>query len=510
MKDEKIKLVQRDTFETIENAVNTAVNLVKPTYGPTGNKVIISKQLHKIVVDDGVQIMRDLELNDPAENAVLNVIRETAVKTNDLVGDGTTGAMIMLQGIISAVSKLAHRDTRKIEKELKKGLEEVRAQLIKMAKPVTTQAELEKVARISFDDPKISKIIADAWFKLGKDGVLTVDRSGTMETFVDITEGIQIDRGYISPYMITNPQRMEALIEKPYILLTDYRMTEVSDILPIMEKMVAKKMFNLIVICDNLEQNALSTAIVNKIQGKFNVIAVNAPSSGPDRTVFLEDVALMTGAKFYSLNKGDKLEDVEIADLGRAERFISTRDRSVIVGPKAKKSIITQAISDLNTSLSLAQTPKEKNEHIKRLARFNNKIGVIKVGASTEQEERALRYKVEDAIHAVHAAFKGGVVPGAGLGLSRVKTSSKILNEALLQPHQQLCNNVGIETQYDLKDNEAFNVVTEKKGNFMEVGVTDPVDVLKAGVESAVSIACLLITSKGMIVENPPKINNNQ
>lgn len=505
MIEEKIRLIQRDTFDVIQSAVNKTVDLIKPTYGPSSNKVIISKQLHKLVVDDGVQIARDLELNDPAENAVLTVIRETAIRTNDRVGDGTTSSMIMLQGIINEVAKISNRDTRKIEKELKKGFEEAKKILLGMSKKISTKEELEKVARISFDDPTISKLIADSWFKLGKDGVLTVDRSGTMETFVDITEGVQIDRGYISPYMITNPQRMEAVIEKPYILLTDYRLTEASDIFPIMEKLALKKITNLVIIAENIEQSALATIIVNKMQGKFNVIAVNAPFSGSERTVFMEDVALMTGAKFFSAGKGDKLEDAEITDLGRADRFMATRDSSVIVGPKSKKGVITEAISNLNSSLAIAKDDKDKKEYTKRLARFNNKIGVIKVGAATENEERALRYKVEDAIHAVHAAFKGGVVPGAGLGLARVKTSSRILNEALKQPHTQLCNNVGIDTQFELKNDEAFNAVTEKKGNFMEVGVMDPVDVLIAGVESAVSISSLLITSKGMIVENPPK-----
>jgi len=503
----KIKLVTKDTFEVIESAVNKIVNLIKPTYGPSGNKVIISKMMHKIVVDDGVQIAKDLELNDPAENAVLNVVIETAVKTNDLVGDGTTGALIMLKGIINEVGKLQYKDTRKIEKELKKGFEEAKKELLRMAKPTTTLKDLEKVARISIDDEEVSKIIASAWFKLGKDGVLTVDRSGTMKTFVDITEGIQIKRGYISPYMVTNPQRMEAIVEKPYILLTDYRLTEVNDILPIMEKMAKEKIFSLVLVCDNIEQNALATAIANKMEGKFNIVAVNIPEDGVDRTNFLEDIALMTNAILFSQNKGDKLENVEISELGRATRFIASSDKSVIIEPKAKKGEVNKAIKDLKIIIDSTENKNQKEKYIERLARLQNKIGVVKVGASTEQEERALRYKAEDAINAVHSAFKGGVVAGAGLGLSRLKTSSLILNEALKQPHIQLSNNVGTEMRFDLKENEAYNVVTEKTGDFMKVGVMDPVNVLIAGVESAVSIASLLITSKGMIVENPPEIN---
>lgn len=498
----KTKIITKNTFDTIREVVNKTVDLIAPTYGPASNKVIISKVLNKMVIDDGVQIARDLEFPDPVENAVLHVIREVAISTNDRVGDGTTSSMIMLRAIIEEVAKATNSNPRKIEKELKEALEEVKDQLKKEAKQISSKEDLKKVARVSFDNPEIAEIIADTWHRIGKDGIISIDRSGTMETTVEMSDGIKIDRGYISPYMITHPNRMEAIIEKPHILITDYRLTEVNDLLPIMDAMFKKQLTNLVVICENIEQNALATAIINKMQGKFNLIAINAPTGD----TILEDIALMTGAKLFSSKKGDKLEEAKIEDLGRAERFTAKRTESVIVGPKGTKATIKQAKEDLNVAMIAAKNEKEKEMHRKRLAWFNNKIAIIKVGAPTSNEVNALRYKVEDAVNAVHSAFSGGVVCGAGLALSRLSTSSSILNEALKAPFRQLKRNVGIDTHKPLADGEALNVVTGKIGNFMEVGVVDPVEVLIAGVESAVSIASLLITTTGMIVEKPKEI----
>lgn len=508
-----IKIVTKgsETFDIIRRAVNKVVDLIQPTYGPAGNKVIINKVLNKLVVDDGVQIARDLELDDPAENAVLHVIRETAVKTNDRAGDGTTGSLIMLRAIIEAVAaRPGAFDGRELEKELQRGFADFEKQLRAMAEPVKTQEELERVARISFDDAAMAKLIAKAWFTLGKDGVLTVDRSGTMDTTLDIAEGVKIDRGYVSPYMITNPQRMEGVIEKPYILLTDYRLTEASDVIGVMNTLAAKNIHNLVIICDNIENSALGTLIINKVQGKFNAIAVNAPESGDERSIFLEDLALMTGAKLFSEKKGDKLESAKLEDLGRADRFIARRTNSVIVGPKGKKADVKAAMEALAKAAEAATDEKVRKDTRRRLARFSNKIAVIKVGAATENEERALRYKVEDAINATHSAFKGGVVPGAGLALASIETPSRVLNDALKKPFEQLKKNVGLASHADLKKGEAVNVVTGKTGHFMEVGVMDPVDVILAGVESAVSIASILITSSGMVVEEPKKVPNEQ
>lgn len=497
----KVQVIQKDTFDVIKSAVDKTVDLIKPTFGPASNKVIISKLTHGFVLDDGVQIARDLELENPAENAVLKVIRETAIKTNDRVGDGTTGALILLQAIISEVSKSNNFNGRAIEQDLKKGAEECKKQIEEMSEPVETREDLFKVAMISFDDEKIAKLIADAWYDLGKDGVLTVDKSQTMETYVDLADGIDIKSGYLSPYMITNAQRMESLIEKPYILITDYRLTEVKDVLEIMNKLLEQKITSLVIIADNVEQSALATLVVNKMQGKFNSVAIATPRG--KNSVNLEDIALMTGAKLFSEKKGDKLESATIEDLGRADRFICREKESIIVGPRGDKEKTESAINDLTTAAQNEPDETKRKEIESRVARFKNKIGVIKVGAATENEANALKYKVEDAVNATQSAFKGGVVAGGGVTLTRLKTSSKTLNEALKVPFRQLLDNTGIKLDHELQDNEAYNAVTMKSGNWKEVGVMDPANVLKAQIQSAVSIAGLLVTTKGMIVERP-------
>lgn len=506
---QKVRVVQRDSFDVICSAVDKTVNLIKPTYGPASNKVIISKVTHGFVVDDGVQIARDLELPDPAENAVMKVVRETAIKTNDRVGDGTTGALILLQAIMREIARMDNRKGRQIELELKKAFEEARTQLEAMARPVETKEELLKVARVSFDDEKISKLIADSWHELGKDGVLTVDRSGTMETEVDITNGIKINRGYISPYMITNPQRMEGVIEKPHILFTDYRLTEAKDVIGIMNKLAAKQITNLVIIAENIEQSALATLVVNKVQNKFNAIAINTPS-GDNRSLMLEDMAIMTGGRVISEKKGDKLEDAEVSDLGRADRFIARRTESTIVGPRNDNFGLTKAISDLKKARAEEKNESDRQELERRIARFSNKVGVIKVGAPTENELNALKYKVEDAVNATQAAYKSGVVAGGGVALTNIKTSSELLNAALDAPFKQLKVNVSLGEHRALAKDEAINVVTGKIGNWQDVGVMDPLEVLIAQLESAVSIASLLVTTSGMIVENPEHLKREQ
>lgn len=515
MPETEITIVQDKTPQVIQSAVDKLVNLIKPTYGPATNKVIINKLTHRLPVDDGVQIARDFEIKDnPAEAAVVNVVKETAIKTNDLVGDGTTGALIMLQGIIRERFKRHNKSGREIELELKKALQEFKVSIRKDVKEIKTKEELEKVALVSFDDKKIATMIADLYWRLGDNGksredvTITVDKSKTMETYAETSDGCKITTGYISPYMVTNQQRMETELENPYILLTDYRLTEDSDLLPIMDKVVKEK-GRLVVIAENVEQSALSTMVINlshvinpqtQKRGIIQSVAISIPKE-VDRTNFLEDLALLTGARVFSVNKGDKLDTAELKDLGRADKFICRRDESILVGPRGKKAVIATAITSLRTAIDNEKDQSIKNVLQTRLGMFTNSIAVIKVGAATDNEQKALKYKVDDAVNAVRAAYVGGVVCGSGLALARVKTSSSILNEALQYPARQLRENMGLDYDVKLKEGEAHNVVTGKTGPFLEVGVIDPVDVLIAGVESAVSIASILITSSGILVE---------
>jgi len=495
-------VIEDGVLDIIESAVNKLVDTVRPTYGPASNKVIIDKMAYRMVVDDGVQIARDFELPDPAENAVVKIIRETAIRTNDIAGDGTTSSLIMLQAIIREIRRKTKINGRKIEIELNRGMAEVREQLLKSAKKIKTREELKKVALISFDDEKIADMLADLYFKLGKDATITIDKSPTMDTFMELADGIEIPRGYISPYMINNPERMETVLEKPYILMTDYRLMEATDLLPIMEKMAKANKRELVIICENLENSALATAVLNRIQQKFFTVAIPVPAYD-NRKVRLEDIALMTGAKLFTADKGDKLENAELADLGRAERFICRKEHSIIIGPKGKKVDVSMAINSIRSAITNEQKEKDRKELEQRLAVLTNSLAVIKVGAPTENEQKALKYKVEDAVNAVKAAYKNGVVCGSGLALAGLKTSSPILNEALKYPARQLRENMGLDDVEYLQSGHAYNVVTQKVGPYLEVGVVDPVDVLIAGVQSAVSIASVLVTSCKMIVEKP-------
>lgn len=507
--DTNIQIIDDKVFEKIKLAVDNLVDFVKPTYGPASNKVIISKLMYKMVLDDGVQIARDYKAKGEVENSIVNVIREVAISTNDKVGDGTTSSLIILQGIINEVSRKTRWDGRKIELELKKALEEVKAELREKKYEIESKEDLEKVARISFDDDRISKMIADTYHELGKNGIITIEKSSTEETHIETSDGIKFNTGYLSPYMVTNPNKMETEMQKPLILITDYRLTQTSDVIGILNKMAEESKQNLVLIAENVEQTALSTMVINHTNvvnpqtqkpGVVTSVAISAPK-GMDKKTFLEDLAMMTGARLISETKGDKMENVTLDDLGSADKIIVSKEETVIVSPKGDKGEIATAISGLENAINNEKNQKERQSLEKRLATFTNTIAVIKVGAATENEQKALKYKVEDAVNAVKQAYNGGIVCGAGIALANCKTSSSILNEALSYPSRQLRENMALDGEPVTDTENIENVVTGEKGNYLEVGVVDPVEVLIAGIESAVSIASVLITTKGIIVE---------
>ena len=355
----EVSLVQDKTFDTIMSATNKLANFVKPTYGPAGNKVIISKLMYNMVVDDGVSAAREFELLDPAEQAVVKVIREVAARTSDHAGDGTTGAIIVYQAIMNEISRKSNRSGRKIVAELKKGFEELRTQLKASARPIETKEDLKKVARISFDNEVVADMIADIFSKLGKDAVVTVEKHPGMDIVSKVNEGLSFERGYISPYMANN-ERLECELDNPLFIVTDYRLTEVGDLIPIMNKMAEANKRKLVIIAENVESHALSTLIVNKLQGKFESVAICAPHSA-DRTITLEDMALMLGAKMFSMNKGDKLEKATLEDLGSCDHITVRRNETIISGPKGDKANIAVAITTLRASIET-----EKDEHARK------------------------------------------------------------------------------------------------------------------------------------------------
>lgn len=454
-----MKIIQENVFEVILSAVDKLVSLVKPTYGPSGNKVIIGKGYGVSVLDDGVQIAKDLELEDEAENYVLKIIREVAVKTNERVGDGTTSSLILLQAILkeAAKSKLSKRD---IVDELNKGLVEAIEQIRDKSKDIKTKADLEKVARISFNNAEVAKLLSEIIFEIGEDGLIDVVSSQGASVESEIVAGFKLDNGYVSPYMANDGGK--CVIEDAVILVTEQSFHHNQQIVPVMEMVLKDGKSNLVIFCKDFTGEALSTSIINKLKGGFRTLAIKTQS--------LEDIALLTGASVVLLD--NKITDT---DFGYAKKVVSQIEDTVIIGGKGDKEEIASTIEEL----------KKVESNARRVANLTSSVAVIKVGAKTESEAKALQFKVEDAANAVKVAYKGGVVAGAGVALAGVKTSSDMLNHALKYPKLQLEENMG-----------EFSMTED---------IIDPTEVVIAGVESAVSIACLLLKTTGIIYDVPKK-----
>lgn len=475
-----MRIEQKDTFRIIMSAVNQLCDLVRPTFGPSSNKVIIGKGFYVSALDDGVQIAKDLELNDDAENYVLKLIREVAVRTNDRAGDGTTGSLIILQALMQEIEKNGKIDGRKITEELKQGLGEAVKQLQKQAKKIKTKEDLEKVARISFDNPDVAKLLAEIVYKIGPEGLINVETSPGFDIESEMADGFSMQGGFISPYMIT--EREECVLDNPYILVANSEFVNETEVMPIMTKILENGNNSLAVFCKSMEGSALATLVINKVQGKFKSVAIVTMKQSD-----YEDIALLTGATLFTPEKGKA--DIQIKDLGRANKIIVKRENTTIIGGKGNKSQIKTRVKELEDKMNEAKDSLTREQTRYRLAHLTDSVAIIKVGANTEQEAKALKFKVEDASNAVKVAYKDGVVKGAGIALMNIKTSSSLLNKALQYPHKQLVENMG---EFELSDD-----------------IIDPVSVLIAGLESAVSIACLLSTTKGIIVEEKPKNANS-
>jgi len=369
-----VKIVEsREAFEVVQRATDKLVNLAKPTFGPSSGKIIIDKLTHKQLLDDGVQVARDFELPDPAENAVVRVIREAATKTSARAGDGTTSALIMLQAIIHEVMRMGKFHGRKVELELRKGLEDFQRQIIKDTDLIDSQEDLEKVAMISFDNEEIAKLIAGLYKKIGKEGTITLEKSPTLDTYAETSEGVKLQSGYISPYMVNNPEKMECEFKNPHILITNYRLMESADLDPIFNLMAEANKRNIVVIAENVEESALSLLVINSpnvarqgedgrmVRGTFPNCAVNIPKVEDSlRTQMLEDIALLTGATVFSREKGRNVQNATLKDLGTADKFIASRDISLIIGPGGVKKDIKRAIAALERNIKAEKVENKK------------------------------------------------------------------------------------------------------------------------------------------------------
>lgn len=508
----------------LEAGVNSLADAVKVTLGPRGRNVVLEKQYGSpTITNDGVTIAREIELEDPFENMGAQLVKEVATKTNDVAGDGTTTATVLAQAIIREGLKNVAAGANPMS--LKKGIEMAVAEAVKeissVAKPVETREAIAQVASISASDPEIGELIADAMEKVGKDGVITVEEANTFGTTLDVVEGMQFDRGYISPYMVTDNDRMEAVLEDPYILITDRKISAVADLLPILEKTMQVNR-PVLIIAEDIEGEALATLIVNKMRGVLNVVAVKAPGFGDRRKAMLSDIAVVTNGQVITEDLGLKLENTTVEMLGSARQVRITKDETTIVDGKGESENIQARIKQIRTEIEESTSDYDQEKLQERLAKLAGGVAVIQVGAATETELKEKKHRIEDALSATRAAVEEGIVSGGGVMLvdviptldsikseGDVKTGVDIVRRALEEPLKMIAKNAGVEGAVVVEkvkaldpgvgfDADAFEYV-----NMVEKGIIDPAKVTRSALQNAGSIASLLITTETAIADQP-------
>ena len=526
--------------QAIKAGVDKAANAIKVTLGPAGRTVILDRGYGTpTVTDDGVTVAKEIELEDKFENIGASLIQEVANKTNEAAGDGTTTATVLAQKMIEEAFPIIALNTsggNAIKRGMDKAVQFVVRELHSVKKDVKTSAEIEQVATISSLDPEVGKLIAEAMGEVGNDGVITVEEGQTIGLEKEVVKGMRFDKGYISPYMTTNTERMEAVWENPYILVTDKKISSVQDILPLLEKIVQSGKKELVIIADGIEGEALATFLVNKLRGTFNVLAVSAPGFGDRRKEILQDIAVLTGGQVITEELGFKLDKVELEQLGNARRVIATKEHTTIIDGAGNKEEIDSRIAMIRSAIKESNSDFDKEKLQERLARLAGGIGVIKVGAFTETEMKAKKFKIEDALNATKAAVEEGIVAGGGTALAKIapkldsfitevpeneRSGVMIIRKALEAPLRQIAENSGVEVSAILayiQSTEApfgydFNYYgkdwNEGKGNLIEKGIVDPVKVTRLALENAASIASTLVTAEAIVVDMPEKKDAN-
>jgi chaperonin GroEL len=510
--------------------INKLTNAVKVTLGPKARLVVLDKGFGAPdISDDGVSIAKEFELKDKVENLGVEILKEVAEKTSDKAGDGTTTSMILAQAIASEGIKnvAAGAHPLILKKGIEKGLKRVIEFLKEKSKQISKKEEMTHVAQIAALDEEIGKIIAETISEVGKDGVITVEESKKFGIEREIVKGLQFDRGYVSPYMITNLERMEAVLEEPYILVTDRKISALNEILPVLEKVVQTGKKNLLIIADEIEGDALATLVVNKIRGVLNCVAVKAPGFGDRKKEMLQDIAIVTGAQLISEELGLKLENIELKSLGRARKVVVEKEKTTIIEGKGKKEDIDARIKQIKEEIEKTESEFDKEKLQERLAKLAGGVAVIKVGAATEIEQKTKQKKTENALNATKAAIEEGILPGGGVALLRAqeslaelekelegdeKTGVSILKKALEYPIRQIAENSGVDgsivvdTVRKNKEFEfGFNALTEKFENLISAGVIDPTKVVRCALENAVSAASMLLTTECVVAELPEK-----
>ena len=520
----KLIIYDVDARAGLKAGVDKLTNAVKVTLGPKGRNVILEKKFGApTITKDGVSVAKEIELDDPIENMGAQMVREVASKTSDVAGDGTTTATVLAQAIYREGLKNVTAGANPMD--LKRGIDLAVKKVIEYLKSISKEVEgrneIAQVGSISANNDKsIGELIADAMEKVGKDGVITVEESKSADTVLDVVEGMQFDRGYISPYFVTDTESMETVLEDPYILIHDKKISAMKDLLPVLEK-VAQQGKAMVIIAEDLEGEALATLVVNKIRGTLKVAAVKAPGFGDRRKAMLEDIAVLTSGTVISEEQGYKLENATLEYLGRAKKVVIDKDNTTIVEGSGKTENIKKRINEIKAQIDKSTSDYDKEKLQERLAKLSGGVAVLKIGASTEIEMKEKKARVEDALHATRAAVEEGIVAGGGVALVRASsvldklkgenadqnTGIQIVQKALEEPLKQIVNNAGIEGSVVLwkvkegKDDFGFNAATEKYENLIKAGVIDPTKVTRTALENAASVSSLLITTEAVVFE---------
>lgn len=520
-------LHSEDARKKLKDGVDKLANTVKVTLGPKGRNVVLEKKYGgPMVTNDGVTIAKEIELEDAFENMGAQVVREVASKTNDMAGDGTTTATVLAQAVMEEGVKnvAAGANPMALRRGIEKAAHHVVAELDKMAKPVKAKEEIANVAAISADDPEVGKLIAEVMETIGEDGIVTVEESQTMGLEKEVVEGMQFDKGYVSPYMVTDTTRLEAVFENAPILLTDKKISSIQEILPLLEQLAQEGKKDLVIIAEDVEGEALTTLILNKLRGTFNALAIKAPAFGDRRKAMLEDIAVLTGGQVITDDLGLKLEEATVEMLGEARKVIANKDNTTIVEGKGNEQALRDRVTQIKAQAQETTSEYELEKLQERIAKLESGVAVIKVGAATEVELKEKKLRIEDAINSTKAAVAEGIVPGGGAALAKIARSLdsvkldgdeqigvRLVAKALEAPLRQIAANAGISDiavileAVSKADNTGWDFAKNEQTDMLERGIIDPVKVTKSALVNATSAVAMLLTTEAAVVEIPEK-----
>ena len=517
-------LFDEEARRALGRGVDALANAVKVTLGPKGRNVVLDKKYGApTITNDGVTIARDIELEDPFENMGAQLVKEVATKTNDIAGDGTTTATLLAQAMIQEGMRnvVAGANPMIVKKGIDMAVKTLVEEIKSKAQKVETKAKIAQVASISSADSEVGELIAEAMEKVGKDGVITVEESKTMDTNLSVVEGMQFDRGYISPYMVTDTDKMEAVMDDPYVLITDRKISSVADILPVLEQVV-KQGKQIVIIAEDLDGEALATIVVNKLRGTFKALAVKAPGFGDRRKAMLEDIAILTGGTVISEEVGRKLDSVTIEDLGRARQVRSSKEETTIVDGAGDKAQISARVAQLKKQIAETTSDFDREKLQERLAKLAGGVAVVEIGAATEVEMKDKKYRVEDALNATRAAVEEGIVAGGGTTFidilpaldklnaeGDVKVGVEIVRRAIEEPVRQIAENAGLEGSVVVDsvkkagDGVGFNALENTYVDMIGAGIVDPAKVTRSALQNAASIAAMVLTTETLVTDKP-------